>query len=802
MTVLFNWFYVLGSCLMNEICPRKTAQPASPLLHRLLKARAPSPTPTTLVAPLQTVIFISEKEFQRQGEQRSPDKTDFSHGCFFTTAMEFCKTLPSESSPVWVLFLFCSLFVHVGCLNEEGTALLSFKKSMAEDPDGTMNNWNFSDENPCSWNGVTCNDKRVVSLSIPKKKLMGFLHPSLGDLSSLRHINLRSNKLYGSLPVRLFNVQGLQSLVLYGNSLSGSLPPEVGNLKYLQTLDVSKNALNGSVPISIIQCKKMKTLVFSHNNFTGSLPDGLGTNLIQLEQLDLSYNGFNGSVPRDIGKLSHLQGTVDLSHNLFSGSIPATLGNLPEKVYIDLSYNKLSGPIPQNGALVNRGPTAFIGNPGLCGPPLKNDCSSDSPASVPSSFPFLPSNYPPGVSDDNNSNGRNKRRGLSKGAVIAIVASDIVGIGLIGLGFLFCYWRVVSCRGKSQGGHSGKKHNGRNDCCCFRKDGSETPSEHIDQFDLVPLDSQVNFDLDELLKASAFVLGKSGIGIVYKVVLEHGLTLAVRRLGEAGLQRFKEFQIEVEAIGKLRHSNIVTLRAYYWSVDEKLLIYEYIPNGSLTTALHGKSGMAAFSPMPWLVRIKIKKGIAKGLAYLHDFSPKKYVHGDLKPNNILLGQKMEPYISDFGLGRLANIAGASPALQSNWDPSEKQENQLSDISGSLPANSGLYYQAPEALKLLKPSQKWDVYSYGVILLEMISGRSPTVLMATSEMDIVRWVQLCIEQKEPLSNVLDPFLAREPQYEDEIVAVLKIAIACVHSNPERRPSMRHVSDALEKLSVSD
>jgi hypothetical protein len=110
----------------------------------------------------------------------------------------------------------------------------------------------------------------------------------------------------------------------------------------------------------------------------------------------------------------------------------------------------------------------------------------------------------------------------------------------------------------------------------------------VEQCDLVPLDAQVAFDLDELLKASAFVLGKGGIGIAYKVVLEDGYTLAVRRLGEGGSQRFKEFQTEVEAIGKLRHPNVVTLRAYYWSVDEKLLIYDYIPNGSLDTALHGK----------------------------------------------------------------------------------------------------------------------------------------------------------------------------------------------------------------------
>ncbi|KAK1298631.1 putative inactive leucine-rich repeat receptor-like protein kinase [Acorus calamus] len=211
--------------------------------------------------------------------------------------------------------------------------------------------------------------------------------------------------------------------------------------------------------------------------------------------------------------------------------------------------------------------------------------------------------------------------------------------------------------------------------------------------------------------------------------------------------------------------------------------------------------MVALTPMPWHIRMTIMKGIAKGLAYLHEFSPKKYVHGDLKPNNVLLGANMEPYISDFGLGRLANIAGGSPTLQSNRMANEKLQSQASEISSvKLAPNPTLCYQAPEALKLLKPSQKWDVYSFGVILLELISGRSPIVVLGTSEMDIVRWVQFCIEQKKPFSDVLDPFLAQESEKEDEMVAVLKIALACVQMNPERRPMMRHVSEALEKMTA--
>lgn len=218
--------------------------------------------------------------------------------------------------------------------------------------------------------------------------------------------------------------------------------------------------------------------------------------------------------------------------------------------------------------------------------------------------------------------------------------------------------------------------------------------------------------------------------------------------------------------------------------------------------------MVSFTPLSWSVRLKIMKGTAKGLVYLHEFSPKKYVHGDLKPSNVLLGQNMESQISGFGLGRLANIAGGSPTVQSNRmateKPQERQQksatSEVTTISSST-NNVGSSYQAPEALKVVKPSQKWDVYSYGVILLEMITGRLPIVQVGDSEMDLVHWIQLCIEEKKPLSDVLDPYLAEDADKEEQIIAVLKIAMACVHSSPERRPAMRHVYDALDRLAMS-
>lgn len=695
--------------------------------------------------------------------------------------------------------------LQVCALNDEGYALISFKNSIKDDPEGSLSNWNYSDETPCSWNGVTCKDQKVVSVSIPKKKLSGFLSSSLGSLSELRHVNLRSNKLFGSLPVELFKAQGLQSLVLFGNAFSGSLPNEIGSLNYLQNLDLSHNFFNGSLPSLLLQCKRLRGLDLSHNNFTGVLPSGFGTNLVLLEKLDLSYNSFGGLLPGDLGNLSSLQGTVDLSHNVFNGSIPSGLGNLPEKVYIDLTYNDLSGSIPQNGALMNRGPTAFIGNLGLCGPPLKNACA-DSEGSSPSPNPFLPTSSPSQETEENTKKGGNSR-GLGKGAVIAIVVSDVIGICVIGFLFSYCYSRFCGCTKKDESTYGIEKEGKGKECLCFRKDESETLSENVEQHDLIALDGHIAFDLDELLKASAFVLGKSGIGIVYKVVLEDGQTLAVRRLGEGGSQRFKEFQTEVEAIGKLRHSNIVTLRAYYWSLDEKLLIYEFIPNGNLSTAIHGKPGFVTFKPLPWSIRLNIMKGIAKGLVYLHEFSPKKYVHGDLKPSNILLGHNMDAKIADFGLGRLANIAGGTPVMQSNRmvpeKPHQRQQSSAPSEAGTVNSfsNAGYYYQAPEALKIVKPSQKWDVYSYGVILLEIITGRSPIVQVGPLEMDLPHWIDLCIEEKKPLSDVLDPYLVEDADKEEEMIAVLKIAMVCTQTTPERRPSMRHVLEMLERLPMS-
>lgn len=700
---------------------------------------------------------------------------------------------------IFLSFLICNYIAIVGSLNDEGFALLSFKQSIENYTDGPLNNWNSSDISPCSWHGVTCRPDRVVSLSIPNRNLVGFLHTALGNLSKLRHVNLRNNKFFGRLPPELFDARELKSLVLSGNSLSGPIPPEIGKLKNLQSLDLSQNSLNGSIPSSLAQCNRLKILSLGQNSLTGSLLDDFGTSLMALQRLNLSFNRLSGSIPSTMGNLSSLEGTLDLSHNFFNGLIPAGLGSLPERVYIDLSYNNLSGPIPQISTLLNIGPTAFTGNSMLCGPPLNISCFARHPDSQ--SLFNLPSQNSDG-SPGKNGNGSNSCLGI----VITIAASVMVGICLIGLLFSNRCRRITACKGSEHvGGCSFEKAlMVRKEFFCFAKDSPDILSENMGQYNFVQLEQQLNFDLDQLLKASAFLLGKSGAGIVYKVVLEDGRALAVRRLGEdGGSQRFREFQADVEAIGKVRHPNIVTLRAYCWSVDEKLLIYDYISNGDLATAIHGKAGTVPFRPLSWPVRLRIMKGIAKGLAYLHEFSPKRYVHGNLKPSNILLGQNMEPHVSDFGLCRLLNIDRGSQSydLEQMTSGTPQSNSPLEFLPISPTVTGGSSYQSPEVSKVTKPSQKWDIYSYGVILLEMISGKFPVIKMGSLEIDLVQWVQISIEERKPLYHVLDPFMAHDLDEEEEIIAVVKIALACAQKSPERRPSMRYVCDNLERLAPS-
>ncbi|KAJ0973058.1 hypothetical protein J5N97_021017 [Dioscorea zingiberensis] len=708
---------------------------------------------------------------------------------------------------VWALMIlgFWSSDRRSTCtaLTPDGLSLLTFKAAVSSDPADALSEWSEDDEDPCRWPGISCANisgtPRVVGVAVSGKNLSGYIPSELGTLLYLRRLNLHSNRLSGHIPSELFNATSLHSLFLYDNNLSGSIPPSLCDLPRLQNLDLSKNSIAGTIPLDLRHCRQLQRLLLAKNHLYGEIPAGIWPDMASLSQLDLSSNQFNGSIPTDIGELGSLSGTLNLSHNHFSGEIPSSLGRLPADVSLDLRFNNLSGEIPQTGSLSNQGPTAFLNNPLLCGFPLQNPCQDDA-------APAPPGRQIPSPTTD----ATPEKRGLRPGLIILISIADAVGVALIGLIAVYVYWRVkdqdnaCSCTGRSKLGGEGKV----GICGCWRA-GIGSEEEESDkgeggggEGDLVAIDKGFVFELDELLRASAYVLGKSGLGIVYKVVLGNGIPVAVRRLGEGGAQRYKEFSAEAQAIGRVKHPNIVRLRAYYWANDEKLLITDFISNGNLATALRGRAGQASLS---WTLRLKIMKGAARGLAHLHECNPRKFVHGDVKPSNILLDVDYNAYISDFGLIRLISIAGNEVSSSSSGG----------FMGGALPVTKPAPldrpnpYRAPEARSPnARPSQKSDIYSFGLVLFEMVTGKSPefsspsTPSTSSAGVDgipeLVRWVRRCFDEAKPLSEILDPVLLRELHAKKEVLGVFHVALSCTETDPEARPRMKTVSEILDRI----
>lgn len=501
------------------------------------------------------------------------------------------------------LFPLCfQLFFNFALsLSSDGLALLSLKFAVDQSEDGFFSDWNGGDSNPCGWSGISCGnisgipEPRVVGIALAGKSLRGYIPSELGTLRYLRRLNLHDNEFYGVVPMQLFKATALHSIFLHRNNLSGPFPPSACTVPRLQNLDISDNFFSGNIPNDIKKCKQLQRLLLARNKFSGEIPSGVWSELDNLVQLDLSANDFKGSIPDDIGNLVSLSGTLNLSFNHLSDQIPNSLGKLPATVSFDLRNNNLIGEIPQTGTFSNQGPTAFLGNKDLCGFPLRKSCTG--------------SNRDSGSSSSSHKDEQsNRSKGLNPGLIIVISVADAVGVALIGLVIVYVYWKkkdndnVGSCNRKRRFGDEDEDEDEKGNGCSLlpcisglnlkNEEDNENGEVEIDkggkgEGELVTIDKGLKIELDELLRASTYVLGKSELGIVYKVVLGNGGPVVVRRLGEGGEERYKEFVAEVQAIGKVKHPNIVRLRAYYWAHDEKLLISDFISNGNLAHALRG-----------------------------------------------------------------------------------------------------------------------------------------------------------------------------------------------------------------------
>ncbi|CAA7019924.1 unnamed protein product [Microthlaspi erraticum] len=755
--------------------------------------------------------------------------------------------MTSNRSNLLTLFLFHLLLVPtlVQALNTDGVLLLSFKYAILSDPLSVLRNWNYDDETPCLWTGVTCTELgnpntpdmlRVASLVLPNKHLLGSVTPGLFSIPYLRILDLSSNFFNGTLPDSVFNATELRIISLGSNNLSGDLPQSINSVINLQLLNLSANAFTGEIPLSLSLLKNLTVISLTKNSFSGDIPSGFEA----AQALDLSSNLLNGSIPRVLGGISlHY---LNLSHNKVSSVIsPGFAEKFPANATVDLSFNNLTGPIPTSLSLLNQKAESFSGNPDLCGKPLKTLCSIPSTRSNP---PYIPENTSPAIAvkprtlapTNSSTESPNAKSKLKPSTIAVITVADIVGLAIIGLFVLYVYQVrkrrrypesskfsfFNNCLEKNEAKKSNhqpkqpvaefevtESPDAKSACgsCIILNGGrydetstSESDVEnqqtvqsfnrtdggrlkHNAQTQLITVDGETRLDLDTLLKASAYILGTTGTGIVYKAVLENGTAFAVRRIEteNCAAAKVKEFEREVRAIAKLRHPNLVRIRGFCWGNDEKLLISDYVPNGSLLcsfAATKASSSSTASSssqnPLGFETRLKIARGMARGLSYINE---KKHVHGNIKPNNILLNAENEPIITDLGLDRL---------MTSVREP----------LTTTGPTSSSPY-QPPEWSTSQKPNPKWDVYSFGVILLELLTGKVFTV-----DQDIDQWSELPgseAEEKGRFLRLIDAAIRSDvARHEDAAVAWFRLGIECVSSLPQKRPSMKEVVQVLEKM----
>ncbi|CAL9093152.1 Leucine-rich repeat receptor-like protein kinase [Musa troglodytarum] len=646
----------------------------------------------------------------------------------------------------------------------------------------------------------------LQTVDLSNNSLTGSIPSSIANSTKLYRLNLSFNNLSGALPVSITRSAPLTFLSLQHNRLSGPVPDTWGatnggsEVYQLQTLYLDYNSISGNLPISLSRLQMLTAMTVSNNGLSGSIPEDIGT-LPMLQILDLSHNDIGGSFPATLCNLSslvrlNLEGNridsqipdaidglknlsvLSLKRNLVGGVIPATLGNITSLSQLDLSENNLTGKIPaslthltaltsfnvSNNNLSGQVPlllaqkfnsSSFRGNIQLCGYSSSVPCPS-SPA------PNLP---PP------SNPARQPHAKLSTRAIILIVAGAVLAVLLLlCCVLLWCAIRKRRSLGKKTDGAAAATGRAEKPGAAS---GAEVESGGEAGGKLVHFEGPLAFTADDLLCATAEILGKSTYGTAYKATLEDGNQVAVKRLREKITKSQKEFEAEVSELGKVRHQNLLALRAYYLGPKgEKLLVFDFMPKGSLAAFLHARGPEISID---WPTRMKIAKGITRGLLYLH--GDLNMIHGNLTSSNVLLDESANAKISDFGVSRLMTNAASSTVI----------------------ATSGvLGYRAPELSKLKKANPKTDVYSLGVIMLELLTGKSPGEVM--NGMDLPRWVASTVKE-EWTNEVFDLELMRDAEGTttgDELLNALKLALHCVDPSPAARPEVQEVLQQLEEI----
>ncbi|KAK4439624.1 Receptor-like protein kinase BRI1-like 3 [Sesamum alatum] len=744
---------------------------------------------------------------------------------------EFCSRTPDSVLEKMLLannYLSGSVPSELGLCKKLRTIDLSFNNlngsipqeiwTLPEISDVVMWANNLTGEIP---EGICLNGGNLQTLILNNNFITGSLPRSIVNCTNLIWVSLSSNRISGGIPSDIGNLANLAILQLGNNSLSGAIPSGIGKCRSLIWLDLNSNELTGPLPMELAaqtglivpgvvsgkqfafvrneggtECRGAGGLVefegiradrlanfpmvhscpstriysgvtvytfagngsmiyldLSYNHLSGTIPENLGS-MSFLQVLNLGHNNITGEIPFSFGGLKSV-GVLDLSHNKLQGFIPGSLGGLSFLSDLDVSNNNLSGPIPSGGQLTTFPASRYENNSGLCGVPL----------------PPCGSAYGHRASSSSN---RGKKQSMAVGMVIGIMAS--VTCILLLLYALYRAKRSQKMEEKREkyieslptSGSSSWKLSSVPEPLSINVATFEKPLRKLTFAHL--LEATNGFSADSLI-------GSGGFGDVYKAQLKDGSVVAIKKLLHVTGQGDREFMAEMETIGKIKHRNLVPLLGYCRIGEERLLVYEYMKWGSLEAVLHDRDKIGG-TRLDWPARKKIAIGSARGLAFLHHSCIPHIIHRDMKSSNVLLDENFEARVSDFGMARLVN------ALDTHLSVST-----LAGTPGYVPPE---YYQS------FRCTTKGDVYSYGVVLLELLSGKKPIdTLEFGDDNNLVGWAKQLHKDKKS-HEILDPELITSLSGDAELYHYLKIAFECLDDKPNRRPTMIQVMAKFKEL----